>query len=134
SCMTCGLLERALLFLPARAPPCSTLFPYTTLFRSRVRLAGRGIPRNPACLGTARRTRGVLRPGGGRTRAEDPHRTRAATDIAGPAEPAGPRTSFGPVRSPVRQRSLKDHRGAWERQGPLRCACAAERPAHRRRP
>src|SRR3989442_15502382 len=39
-----------LFFLMIRRPPRSTLFPYTTLFRSRARGAGRGVVR----VGTAR--------------------------------------------------------------------------------
>src|SRR5579872_7536782 len=36
-------------FLMIRRPPRSTLFPYTTLFRSPARPVCRGTPRNAAC-------------------------------------------------------------------------------------
>src|SRR6478752_8260268 len=43
-------------FLMIRRPPRSTLFPYTTLFRSRGRLANVG-PRRSRCPSGARRSR-----------------------------------------------------------------------------
>src|SRR6266498_5643243 len=45
-------------FLMIRRPPRSTLFPYTTLFRSRRRCTARGLPRH---VGVRRDHRGVSR-------------------------------------------------------------------------
>src|SRR5690349_23913317 len=39
SCLTAVIQRSARVFLLARRPPSSTLFPYTTLFRSRVEVA-----------------------------------------------------------------------------------------------
>src|SRR5438270_12481934 len=41
-------------FLMIRPPPRSTLFPYTTLFRSRPRTHGRGFHQFPHCLAQRR--------------------------------------------------------------------------------
>src|SRR3712207_9254748 len=48
-----------------RRPPRSTLFPYTTLFRSAWRRAGKSLPHNAAMQwnATARISRAQLRPG-----------------------------------------------------------------------
>src|SRR3712207_8040793 len=73
------------LFLMIRRPPRSTLFPYTTLFRSgrpaavRRRAASRRCPRPPGRAPPADRARGACR--GGRRRA-------AATRPAPPAPTA----------------------------------------------
>src|SRR5947209_14259051 len=53
-------------------PPCSTLFPYTTLFRSRRRPRGRGAPRRAAPLARARRARPSRGAPGGRARTGEP--------------------------------------------------------------
>src|SRR5260221_3609953 len=47
-------------FLMIRRPPRSTLFPYTTLFRSRWRLSGRDL-RPRTCAGAGERGGGVRR-------------------------------------------------------------------------
>src|SRR3989449_5003985 len=59
------MLHFLFFFLMIRRPPRSTLFPYTTLFRSRARAGRRGGPRRP-------------RPGDGRARrlAQDRKSTR----------------------------------------------------------
>src|SRR3712207_8311617 len=45
-------------FLMIRRPPRSTLFPYTTLFRSRARVSsGRGAPAGTGARGCARQSR-----------------------------------------------------------------------------
>src|SRR5438876_4232080 len=62
-------------FLTRRRPPSSTLFPYTTLFRSRRRRArpppGRPLPGARAAPARARRTRPAPRSRSGRTRSEE---------------------------------------------------------------
>src|SRR2546430_6902391 len=64
-----------------RRPPRSTLFPYTTLFRSHVRAPGPVLRRDRPRAG-ARRVRGAeQRVGGGSSGAADPARDRKSTRL-----------------------------------------------------
>src|SRR3712207_7518284 len=74
-----------------RRPPRSTLFPYTTLFRSRERLRPEGTPGDPAASGTGHRDRFRPPPG---DRPEPARHRLAAADLRGEfAEP-----QHGPAR------------------------------------
>src|SRR3712207_8286445 len=67
-------------FLMIRRPPRSTLFPYTTLFRSRTRT---GAPRRPRRRGRrrcGRRAAGRARPARRRTTARPPARGRRRSE------------------------------------------------------
>src|SRR3712207_7152265 len=68
-------------FLMIRRPPRSTLFPYTTLFRSRGKLAGAGLPARvrPAVPGGALAAVGGARLGRDAARA---HRDRKGAGVA----------------------------------------------------
>src|SRR5207248_11297135 len=48
--LCCSFLSSVLFFLTLRRPPRSTLFPYTTLFRSRADAEQRGDHRHPGFL------------------------------------------------------------------------------------
>src|SRR2546428_6384581 len=61
-------------FLMIRRPPRSTLFPYTTLFRSQAR----AVPRRVAALGTARLAAQALR---GHAARDTGHRDRKSTRL-----------------------------------------------------
>src|SRR5205823_13423649 len=82
-------------FLLLRSSPCSTLFPYTTLFRSQLHL---GLGAGHA--GLLRPVRAVLHPPAvlpGRRRRQLPgHRAAAAADRR---RPAGGRPDLRPARS-----------------------------------
>src|SRR6266850_3349151 len=69
SCFLCCVCSFFFFFLMIRRPPRSTLFPYTTLFRSRRRDV-----RRPGDGGSARG--GVLRPAGSPVHAPDRKSTR----------------------------------------------------------
>src|SRR5436189_4798404 len=49
--VSCDLRSRYFFFLMIRRPPRSTLFPYTTLFRSPSRFSSLGRPWTPQCSG-----------------------------------------------------------------------------------
>src|SRR3989475_8170028 len=110
-----------------RRPPRSTLFPYTTLFRSVHARAGRPLRRRESRLAGARPAAGALGPrlsraavladredgrapgthGGGRGDRQDGRRARPVSDVLGPrgvarvaAPPAPPGSPLSPPRGP----------------------------------
>src|SRR2546422_7572275 len=111
-----------LFFLMIRRPPRSTLFPYTTLFRSSGS-AGVTRARRRAGFGPDRHERRYLRRGPGRQQGHRPHGAEAPPGDARSARDRHRR--FRPRRGDARAG------GAVVRARELLCACARAGPRNR---
>src|SRR5207253_4495614 len=104
------------LFLLTRPPPRPTLFPYTTLFRSRCdKRAGRSSPEPPRAA-----------PRSARASSRRTRRTGVATATAHPTA-AAPRALPQRVPSPRPRRRSEEHTSELQSRGHLVCRLLLEK-------
>src|SRR3546814_5618128 len=118
--MNTGLLFFLLIRLPPISTRTDTLFPYTTLFRSRPRRARRRVRASTAPCRRPRRGRGP----------ESGRRSRSSARFQAPADRAHaprstPRRPDSPAPPRAERRACRNARARQEREDP---ACADARP------